>query len=144
MGWYYATLHSDKLRHLILLNALYGADAPQPVMGHGSEMEDPADPGHLSAAVGAYGCNAADSLLRGWDQSISEENKAAWVGLSGVATVFGLLVLWAGPVPLLVCAIAGCHAKVRKSTDALTRSFFAERVIGSPLLARRWNFERQP
>jgi pimeloyl-ACP methyl ester carboxylesterase len=32
---YYATLHSDKLSHLILLNALYGADAPHPFMGHG-------------------------------------------------------------------------------------------------------------
>jgi pimeloyl-ACP methyl ester carboxylesterase len=30
---YYATLHSDKLSHLILLNALYGADAPHPLMG---------------------------------------------------------------------------------------------------------------
>ena len=37
---YYATLHSDKLSHLILLNAFYGADAPHPLMGHGSDMED--------------------------------------------------------------------------------------------------------
>lgn len=50
LGWatggqwagYYATLHSHKLSHLILLNALYGADAPHPLMGHGSDMEDPA------------------------------------------------------------------------------------------------------
>src|SRR5579872_2148732 len=46
---YYATLHSDKLSHLILLNALYGADAPHPFMGHGSDMEDPAHPGHLNS-----------------------------------------------------------------------------------------------
>ena len=52
LGWasgrqwagYYATLHSDKLSHLILVNALYGADAPHPLMGHGSELEDPAHP----------------------------------------------------------------------------------------------------
>ena len=34
---------------LILLNALYGADAPHPFMGHGSDMEDPAHPGHLNS-----------------------------------------------------------------------------------------------
>jgi pimeloyl-ACP methyl ester carboxylesterase len=32
---YYATLHSGKLSHLILLNALYGADARHVLMGHG-------------------------------------------------------------------------------------------------------------
>jgi len=37
---YYATLHSEKLSHLILLNALYGADAPHPLLGYGSDMKD--------------------------------------------------------------------------------------------------------
>jgi hypothetical protein len=39
------TLHSEKLSHLILLNSLYGADAPHPLMGHRSDMEDPRIPG---------------------------------------------------------------------------------------------------
>jgi pimeloyl-ACP methyl ester carboxylesterase len=75
---YYATLHSDKLSHLILLNALYGADAPHPLMGHGSDMEDPAHPGRLNPAIGAYRCNTAESLLGAWNRSISTEDKAAW------------------------------------------------------------------
>jgi pimeloyl-ACP methyl ester carboxylesterase len=75
---YYATLHSDKLSHLILLNALYGADAPHPLMGHGSDMEDPAHPGQLNPSIGAYRCNAADSLLGAWNRSIPVEDKAAW------------------------------------------------------------------
>jgi len=75
---YYATLHSEKLSHLLMLNALYGADAPHSVMGHGSDMEDPAHPGHLNPAMGAYRCNSADSLLGAWDRSIPEENKAVW------------------------------------------------------------------
>jgi pimeloyl-ACP methyl ester carboxylesterase len=75
---YYATLHSGKLSHLILLNALYGADAPHPLMGRGSDMEDPAHPGHLSPAIGAYRCNSADSLLGAWNRSIPAEDKAAW------------------------------------------------------------------
>jgi pimeloyl-ACP methyl ester carboxylesterase len=75
---YYATLHSDKLSHLILLNALYGADTPHPLMGHGTDMEDPQHPGHLNPAIGAYRCNSADSLLRVWDKNIPVEDKAAW------------------------------------------------------------------
>jgi pimeloyl-ACP methyl ester carboxylesterase len=75
---YYATLHSEKLSHLLMLNALSGADAPHSVMGHGSNMEDPAHPGHLNPTMGAYRCNSADSLLGAWDRSIPEENKSVW------------------------------------------------------------------
>ncbi len=75
---YYATLHSEKLSHLIMLNALYGADAPDPFMGHGSDMEDPAHPGKLNPAIGAYRCNKADSLLGAWNRSIPVEDKSTW------------------------------------------------------------------
>ena len=75
---YYATLHSDKVSHLILLNALYGADAPHPLMGHGSDMEDPTHPGRLNPSIGAYRCNTAESLLGGWNRSIPIEDTAAW------------------------------------------------------------------
>jgi pimeloyl-ACP methyl ester carboxylesterase len=75
---YYATLHSDKLSHLILLNALYGADAPHPLMGHGSDMEDPAHTGRLNPSMGAYRCNIAESLLGAWNRSILTTDTAAW------------------------------------------------------------------
>jgi pimeloyl-ACP methyl ester carboxylesterase len=75
---YYATLHGDKLSHLILLNALYGADAPHPLMGHGSDMEDPLHPGMLNPSIRAYRCNTAESLLAGWDRNIPIEDKNAW------------------------------------------------------------------
>jgi len=75
---FYATLHPEKLNHLILLNSLYGADAPHTLMGHGSDMEDPAHPGHLNPAIGAYRCNPRDSLLGVWNRSIPSEDKAAW------------------------------------------------------------------
>ncbi len=86
LGWatggqwagYYATLHSDKLSDLILLNALYGADAPHAMLGHGSDMEDPAHPGQLNPKIGAYRCNAADSLLGVWNRSIPVEHKETW------------------------------------------------------------------
>ncbi|HUN62173.1 MAG TPA: alpha/beta hydrolase [Candidatus Sulfotelmatobacter sp.] len=75
---YYATLHGHKVSHLILLNALYGADAPDPLMGHGSDMEDPLHPGILNPSVRAYRCNTAESLLAGWDRNIPIEDKNAW------------------------------------------------------------------
>lgn len=75
---YYATLHSDKLSHLILLNALYGADAPHPLMGHGSDIEDPARSGRLNPSIGAFRCNSTESLLGGWDHSIPVQDKAIW------------------------------------------------------------------
>lgn len=75
---YYATLHSEKLSHLILLNALYGAGAPHPLMGHGSDMEDPAHPGRLNPSIGAYRCNTAESLLAAWNRSIPLKDPTAW------------------------------------------------------------------
>jgi pimeloyl-ACP methyl ester carboxylesterase len=75
---YYATLHGEKLSHLILLNSLYGADAPHSLMGHGSDMEDPSHAGHLSPAVGAYRCNTGDSLLGVWNRTIPAEDKTSW------------------------------------------------------------------
>jgi pimeloyl-ACP methyl ester carboxylesterase len=86
LGWatggqwagYYASLHSDKLSHLILLNALYGADRPHPMLGHGSDMEDPAHPGQFNQKIGAYRCNTADSVLGVWNRSIPLERKETW------------------------------------------------------------------
>jgi pimeloyl-ACP methyl ester carboxylesterase len=75
---FYTTLQARKIDHLIMLNALYGADTPQPLVGHGSDLEDAAHPGRLSRAVGAYRCNAASSLLTGWDRSIPAPDKTTW------------------------------------------------------------------
>lgn len=75
---YYATLHSDKLSHLVMLNALYGADTPHPLLGYGSDMEDPAHPGKLNPAIGAYRCNTADALLQGWNRNIPVKDKSTW------------------------------------------------------------------
>jgi pimeloyl-ACP methyl ester carboxylesterase len=75
---YYATLHPEKLSHLILLNALYGVETAHPLMGHGTDVEDPAHPGHLNPVIGAYRCNTAESLLGVWNRSIPGNDKSAW------------------------------------------------------------------
>ena len=48
---YYAALHSEKLSHLVIHNALYRVNTPQPLVGHGSDLEDPKHPGQLNPAV---------------------------------------------------------------------------------------------
>jgi len=62
----------------VIHNALYGANTPQPLVGHGSDLEDPSHPGQFNPAVGAYRWNAAPSLLAGWDKSIPVDNKSEW------------------------------------------------------------------
>ncbi len=86
LGWatggnwagYYTSLHSPDVSHLIMLNTLFGADAPHPLMGHGSDMEDRKHPGKLNPDVGAYMCSAGPSLVRAWLRSIPTENKDEW------------------------------------------------------------------
>jgi pimeloyl-ACP methyl ester carboxylesterase len=87
LGWatgghwagHYATLHSDKLTHLILYNMLYGGSAAHPAIGRGSDLEDPQQPGRFNfAVIGAYRLSVASSLLAGWDRSIPVEDKSQW------------------------------------------------------------------
>lgn len=76
---YYASLYSEKVSALILLNALYRGDAGEPVVGHGTDLEDPAQPGHYSEhGCGAYRWNTADSLTRSWDRNIPIADKNQW------------------------------------------------------------------
>jgi len=76
---YFASMFPEKVSALIMLNSLYSADAPHPMLGHGTDMEDPARPGRFNpAACGAYRFNTAASLLAGWDRSIPAEDKSTW------------------------------------------------------------------
>jgi pimeloyl-ACP methyl ester carboxylesterase len=75
----YASLYPERVSSLILLNSLYYGDTPQPLIGHGSDLEDSAHPGHYNQqACGAYRWNTADSLTRGWDRTIPIANKDEW------------------------------------------------------------------
>lgn len=76
---YYASFYPEKVSVLILLNSMYGGSAKHPLMGHGSEMEDPRHPGQFNAsACGSYRFNTEPSLFAAWDRSIPVENKDAW------------------------------------------------------------------
>jgi pimeloyl-ACP methyl ester carboxylesterase len=76
---YYASLYPDRVSALVVLNSLYRGASPHPVMGHGSDMEDPEQRDHFNQkACGAYRLNEASSLLGGWDRSIPETDKSLW------------------------------------------------------------------
>lgn len=74
-----ATIHPERLSHLILDNSLYGAIPDHPSLGRGSSLEDSARPARFDrAGTGAYRFNAAASLIPGWDASIPLDDKDAW------------------------------------------------------------------
>jgi pimeloyl-ACP methyl ester carboxylesterase len=83
LGWatggmwaaFFASLHPERVTHLVALNALYGGSDRHAML---ERSADPAHPDHLASTVGAYGFNAATELLPGWDGSIPLEDKTAW------------------------------------------------------------------
>ncbi|MFE9746936.1 alpha/beta fold hydrolase [Saccharothrix saharensis] len=87
LGWatgghwaaWYAGEHPDRVEHLVVLNSLYGATDGHPVLGRGSDYEDPARPGHFDdARHGAYRLATGPGLLGGWDANIPVGDKATW------------------------------------------------------------------
>ena len=76
---YYASIYPEKVSALILLNSLYRGNSKQPMIGRGSDLDDPIRPGQFNeAACAAYRWSNAESLLGGWDRSIPIADKNAW------------------------------------------------------------------
>jgi pimeloyl-ACP methyl ester carboxylesterase len=76
---YYASMYPDRAAELVMLNSLYGGSSAHPLMGHGSDMEDPNHPGRFnSKACGSYRLNDEKSLFGVWNRSILLENKDEW------------------------------------------------------------------
>jgi len=75
---FYATLHPERVAHLVVLNTLYGGTDGHPTLGRGTDLEDEDHPGRLSTSVGAYRWSTAASLLAAWDRSIPLDDKSEW------------------------------------------------------------------
>lgn len=76
---YFASLYSDRISAVILHNTIVGVDAPQKLVGRGSDLQDPSHPGQFNyKAVGAYRCSTAESLIGVWDRNIPIEDKPTW------------------------------------------------------------------
>lgn len=86
LGWatgghwvgHYASLYSDRVAGVVLLNALYGGTATHPSLGRGSDLEDKTTPGSFSSTYGTYRLSTAASLLPAWDRSIPLPDPSAW------------------------------------------------------------------
>ena len=76
---WYASEHPDRVEHLVVHNSLYGALDGHPVLGRGTDLEDPARPGHFDdARHGAYRTATGPGLLVGWDASIPVADESEW------------------------------------------------------------------
>jgi pimeloyl-ACP methyl ester carboxylesterase len=64
----YAAQHPDKVAGLVLLNSMYGVDAPWPMR---EGFEDPKHPGTFDASTGPYRFATAESLLAAWNWTIA-------------------------------------------------------------------------
>lgn len=71
----YATHHADAVSGLVMLNSLYGVDAPWELR---RAFEAPSRPGAFDPDAGAYDLRTAQGLLGRWDRSIPTADKAAW------------------------------------------------------------------
>jgi pimeloyl-ACP methyl ester carboxylesterase len=89
----YASEHPDKVAGLVLLNSMYGVDAP---WGLRSGFEDPKHPGTFDASAGPYRLATAEGLLAGWNNAIPSANKDEWRD-PNVAAAYAALGLASDP-----------------------------------------------
>lgn len=96
---YYASLHPERVSHLVMLNALYGhttAQAPHAVVGPGSATSDPAHPDRLDPTLGGYAYTSRASLYGAWDRTIPTADKTLWRD-PAVARAYGEAALASDP-----------------------------------------------
>ena len=71
----YTSRNNDKVSHLIMLNSLYGVDAPWEL---NQAFEDPNRSGQFDANSGAYRLVNAEGLISKWNETIPVEDKSQW------------------------------------------------------------------
>nr|WP_315290561.1 alpha/beta hydrolase [Serratia proteamaculans] len=75
----YAAQHPQNVERLVLYNTLYGGTAHHPLLGYGSPLDDPKNPGHFNAAkFGGWNLSTRESLFVAWDNSIPVADKTQW------------------------------------------------------------------
>ncbi|MBD2258278.1 alpha/beta hydrolase [Pseudanabaena sp. FACHB-2040] len=71
----YTSRNNDKVSHLVMLNSLYGVEAPWELQ---SSFEDPNRPGTFDSSGGAYRLNDAEGLIAAWSRTIPVDDKSQW------------------------------------------------------------------
>ena len=82
----YTSRNNDAVSHLMMLNSLYGVEAPWILT---ERFEDPDNLGSFDPTGGAYRLVDYDGFLRGWDNSIPVDDKTQWRD-SAVADAYAL------------------------------------------------------
>lgn len=72
---YYATKHSGKIAHLILLNTMYGIAAPWQL---NTAFSDPSDSTRYNAQLPLFRQSAARAIKSAWDMAIPATDKSQW------------------------------------------------------------------
>lgn len=127
LGWatggqwagYYASYNPGKISGLILLNSLYGGSSTHKLVGPGSDLDDPAHPGHFNFAnCGAYRTNDERSLYAAWDRNIPVPDKDSWRD-PRVARAYVQSALASDPT-----SVSRAPASFRSPCGALEDSFY--------------------
>jgi pimeloyl-ACP methyl ester carboxylesterase len=71
----YTSRNTSKVSHLVMLNSLYGVNAP---WEFGKTLENPERPGRFDSTAGAYRLNDALGILQLWNRNIPVEDKSQW------------------------------------------------------------------
>lgn len=71
----YTSQNNEAVSHLVMLNSLYGVNAPWALS---ERFQDPDNPGRFNPEGGAYRLVDYDGFLRGWDNSIPVDDKTQW------------------------------------------------------------------
>ncbi|MBE9049357.1 alpha/beta fold hydrolase [Nostocales cyanobacterium LEGE 11386] len=71
----YTSQNNEKVSHLVMLNSLYGVDAPWKLR---HAFEDPNKPGTFDSDAGAYRITDAEGLITQWNRTIPVEDKSQW------------------------------------------------------------------
>ncbi|NEQ22143.1 MAG: alpha/beta hydrolase [Microcoleus sp. SIO2G3] len=71
----YTSRNNDKVSHLVMLNSLYGVNAP---WEYRQNFENPERPGEFDGRGAAYRQATADGLIANWTRAIPTDDKSQW------------------------------------------------------------------
>ncbi|OKH33796.1 hypothetical protein NIES2101_39625 [Calothrix sp. HK-06] len=71
----YTSRNNDKVSHIVMLNSLYGVNAPWEL---GKTFENPNQPGKFNSQAGGYRLVTPEGLLGKWNQTIPVKDKSQW------------------------------------------------------------------
>src|SRR4051812_34348836 len=125
-GGYYASLHPEKVRRLVLYAPLYN-NPLHTNLGAGSGLQDKRNPSQFNFAMGAYRLGSAEANNKRWDGEIPTQNKEEYRE-PGVQDAFNQAALATDPT-----SASRTPPSLRAPNGVLEDSFY--QATGRPL----WN-----